>query len=51
MFSYMRRNLPMTQILIVGILPRGAWSLPNPFEWPNRMTEGIALVNNASQVQ
>ena len=49
-FSYMRRNLPMTQILILGILPRGAWSLPNPHQWPNRLTEGIALVNNASQV-
>ena len=49
-FSYMRRNLPMTQILILGILPRGAWSLPNPYQWPNRLTEGIALVNNASQV-
>ena len=50
MFSYMRRHMPMMQILIVGILPRGAWSLPNPYAWPNRLTEGIALVNNASQV-
>lgn len=41
----------MMQILIVGILPRGAWSLPEPYAWPNRLTEGIALVNNASQVQ
>ena len=41
----------MTQILIVGIMPRGAWSLPDPYAWPNRLTEGIALVNNASQVQ
>ncbi len=48
--SYMRRNLPMMQILILGILPRGAWSLPNPYQWPNRLTEGIILVNNASQV-
>ena len=41
----------MTQILIVGVMPRGAWSLPDPYAWPNRLTEGIALVNNASQVQ
>ena len=40
----------MMQILVVGILPRGAWSLPNPFAWPNRLTEGIELVNNASKV-
>lgn len=51
MFSYMRRNMPMMQILIVGILPRGAWSLPDPYAWPNRLTEGIELVNNASKVQ
>ena len=51
MFSYMRRHMPMTQILIVGVMPRGAWSLPGPYAWPNRLTEGIALVNNASQVQ
>ncbi|CAK0735294.1 hypothetical protein CVIRNUC_000557 [Coccomyxa viridis] len=37
------------QILIVGILPRGAWSLPDPFAWPNRLTEAINTVNNASQ--
>lgn len=51
MFSYMRRNMPMMQILVVGILPRGAWSLPDPYAWPNRLTEGIALVNNASAVR
>ena len=39
------------QILIVGILPRGAWSLPDPFAWPNRLTEAINTVNNASQVR
>ena len=49
-FAYMRRNAPKMQILIVGILPRGAWSLPDPFAWPNRLTEGINTVNNASQV-
>ncbi len=48
--AYMRQQVPTTQILILGVLPRGAWSLPNVWAWPNRMTPGIMALNSASQV-
>ena len=48
--AYMRQQAPSTRILILGVLPRGAWSLPNVWAWPNRMTPGIMALNGASQV-
>ena len=46
----MRQQVPTTQVLILGVLPRGAWSLPNVWAWPNRMTAGITALNSASKV-
>ena len=51
MVAYMRQQMPSTQILILGILPRGSWTLDNPVQWPNRMTKAITAVNNASQAR
>ncbi len=51
MVAYMRQEVPNTQVLILGILPRGSWTLPDDaYAWPNRLTDAISIVNNASQV-
>ncbi len=50
MVAYMRRNAPNMHVLIMGILPRGAWTMDNKWQWPNRMTAAINAVNTASQV-
>ncbi|EIE19760.1 SGNH hydrolase [Coccomyxa subellipsoidea C-169] len=49
MVAYMRRNAPNMHVVIVGILPRGAWTLDDKWTWPNRMTAAINAVNTASQ--
>lgn len=49
MVAYMRRNAPNMHVLIMGILPRGAWTLDYKWQWPNRMTAAINAVNTASQ--
>ena len=49
--AYMRAALPNTHIVVLGILPRGGWTLPGSgYQWPNRMTSAIQLMNNNSQV-
>ena len=50
MVAYMRRNAPNMHVVMMGILPRGAWTLDNKWQWPNRMTAAINAVNTASQV-
>jgi hypothetical protein len=50
--SYLRSQWARTHVIIVGILPRGGWTMPeDPSAWPNRFTEPIAIVNNASQAR
>lgn len=46
----MRRNAPDMHVVIVGILPRGAWTLDSKLMWPNRMTAAVNAVNTASEV-
>lgn len=50
MVAYMRRNAPDMHVVIVGILPRGAWTLDSKLMWPNRMTAAVNAVNTASEV-
>ncbi len=50
MVAYMRRNAPNMHVVIMGILPRGAWTMDNKWQWPNHMTAAINAVNTASQV-
>ncbi len=51
LLAYMRSNAPGMHIVVLGILPRGAWSLPSQFAWPNRLTRTLAAINAASEVR
>lgn len=51
LLAYMRSTAPGMHIVILGILPRGAWSLPSQFAWPNRLTRTLAAINAASEVR
>ena len=50
LLAYMRAAAPSMHIVVLGILPRGAWSLPDQYAWPNRLTKTLAAINAASQV-
>ena len=50
LLAYMRANTPGMHIVVLGILHRGAWSLPNQYAWPNRLTKTLAAINAASAV-
>ena len=50
LLAYMRANTPGMHIVVLGILRRGAWSLPNQYAWPNRLTKTLAAINAASAV-
>lgn len=50
LLAYMRAGAPSMHIVVLGILPRGAWSLPDQYAWPNRLTKTLAAINAASQV-
>ena len=45
--QYIRGNSPKTQIVLLGVLPRGAqyWDKDQAWIWPNRYTDAIAAVN------
>lgn len=45
--KYIHGNSPKTQIVLVGVLPRGAqyWDPAQAWIWPNRYTDAIAAVN------
>ena len=45
--QYIHGNSPKTQIVLVGVLPRGAqyWDKDQAWVWPNRYTDAIAAVN------
>ena len=51
LLAYMRVNSPGMHIVVMGILRRGAWSLPDQYAWPNRLTNALAAVNAASAVR
>lgn len=50
--SLLREKLPETQIVLLGLLPRDAHVLSGPpiFEWPNRMSNALALANSEFEV-
>ncbi len=50
LLAYMRANTPGMHIVVMGILHRGAWSLPDQYAWPNRLTKTLAAINAASAV-
>ena len=45
--QYIHGNSPKTQIVLLGVLPRGAqyWEADQAWIWPNRYTDAIAAVN------
>lgn len=45
--QYIHGNSPKTQIVLLGVLPRGAqyWDKDQAWTWPNRYTDAIAAVN------
>ncbi|KAK9839322.1 hypothetical protein WJX81_008043 [Elliptochloris bilobata] len=48
--ALLRRAMPNTDIVLLGVLPRGGWTLGDDiYQWPNRLTVPIAAVNNATQ--
>ncbi|KAK9839295.1 hypothetical protein WJX81_006254 [Elliptochloris bilobata] len=48
LLAYMRANSPGMHIVVLGVLSRGAWSLPDQYAWPNRLTKSLAAINAAS---
>ena len=50
--ALLRRALPRADIVLLGVLPRGGWTLgADVYQWPNRLTAPIAAVNNGTQVR
>lgn len=49
----LREGTPNTEIILLGLLPRDAHVLSGPpiYEWPNRMTSSLDLVNLEFKVQ
>lgn len=48
--AYLREKLPRSYIVMLGVLPRSGWTLPDKNAWPNRLTPAIEAINNASKV-
>ena len=50
--ALLRRALPRADIVLLGVLPRGGWTLgADIYQWPNRLTAPIAAVNNGTRVR
>ena len=47
----MRSGMPSTHIILVGILPRAGWTLPNETGYPNRFTSPTSQANTHIQVR
>ena len=47
MVQYIHGNSPKTQVVLLGVTPRGAqyWDKDQAWIWPNRYTAAIAAVN------
>ncbi|CAK0772375.1 hypothetical protein CVIRNUC_003956 [Coccomyxa viridis] len=43
--QYMRSGMPLTHIILVGILPRAGWTLPNETGYPNRFSTPTGQAN------
>ncbi len=50
MLHVMQDGMPETQIIILGLYPRGADFGDNRFQWPNHFTYPIELLNALYQV-
>ena len=46
----MRYGMPSTHIILVGILPRAGWTLPNETGYPNRFTTPTSQADTHIQV-
>lgn len=46
----MRYNMPTTQIILVAVLPRAGWTLPDKWGYPNRFSKPINRLNEYIQV-
>ena len=50
--SYLRLQWPQTPLVVVGVLPRAGWTMPeDQHAWPNRFSVPMAEVNNATQAR
>ena len=47
----MRSGMPSTHIILVGILPRAGWTLPNETGYPNRFSTPTGQANAHIQVR
>ena len=47
----MRSGMPLTHIILVGILPRAGWTLPNETGYPNRFSTPTGQANAHIQVR
>ena len=50
MLHVMQDGMPATQIIMLGIYPRGADFGDNRFQWPNHFTYPIELLNALYEV-
>ena len=46
---YMRANNPKTQIILLAILPRGGQTDQTWWDWPNRFSHAIDIINDKLQ--
>jgi hypothetical protein len=42
--------MPGSYVVVLGVLPRSGWTLPDQNAWPNRLSPAIEAINNASKV-
>lgn len=49
--QYMRYSMPSTHIVLVAILPRAGWTLPDNWAYPNRFSAPIDKVNSHIHVR
>ena len=49
MLVYMRTNNPKTEIVLLAILPRGGQTDQTWWDWPNRFSRAIDMINGQLQ--